>query len=154
MEFQFETLKQTRLNLLGIINKLSHDELNKIPEDFNNNIAWNFNHIVLVMHLLTYGLSGLKYDISEDRISKYKKGSKINGEISKEDIEFFKSIALTSVSKLAKDFNETKFVNYSEYPTSYNVVLKNIEQSISFNNVHEALHLGYILAQIKALNLK
>ena len=30
--------------------------------------------------------------------------------------------------------------------TSYNVILKTVEDAIVFNNIHEGLHLGYMMA--------
>ncbi len=152
MKNQFNLLLQTRKNLLKTMEHFTFQELSKIPKGFNNNIVWNFNHAVLVMHLLTYKLSGLEVQIDKNLISKYSKGAKPNADIPEEDFIFFKSIALSSVKQLEQDYNATLFKNYKEYPTSYNVTLTNIEEAISFNNLHEGLHFGYILAQIKGLD--
>lgn len=151
MKYQFELLKQTRLNALNAIEALSLAQLNQIPNGFNNNIAWNFNHNVLVMHLLCYKISGLDFEIPTDLISKYAKGSKPDTDISAEEMVFFKTLALSSIEKLEQDYNNGIFQNYTVYPTSYNVTLNNIEEAISFNNVHEGLHFGYIMALKRAI---
>ena len=52
---------------------------------------------------------------------------------------------------MEEDYHKGVFKTYNEYTTSYNVTLNNIEKAIMFNNVHEGLHLGYIMALKKAL---
>ena len=53
---------------------------------------------------------------------------------------------------LIEDYNNSIFQNFSEYPTSYNFTLNSVEDAIQFNNVHEGLHFGYIMAIKKAIN--
>jgi len=42
-----------------MIEDFSLEELNKIPEGFNNNIIWNIAHVIATQQALVYGLSGL-----------------------------------------------------------------------------------------------
>ena len=65
-----------------------------------------------------------------------------------EDLAFL----LIETSKiLMKDFDADFFTDYKPYTTSFGVDLKDIEDAIIFNNMHESLHYGYILAQKRAL---
>jgi len=41
------------------------------------------------------------------------------------------------------------FTNYSDYETSFGLNLTSIEEAISFNNIHEGIHFGYLLAMVK-----
>jgi len=154
MKEQIELLKQTRKNILKTIENFSFEKLNEIPKDFNNNIVWNFNHSIVTMQLLIYKFSGLEMNINADIISKYKIGTKPEDNNLKEEFELLKSIAISSVEQLEKDYFNGIFKTYNKYTTSYNFTLKNIEDAIAFNNVHEGLHFGYVMAQLKALNLK
>ncbi|MFT4644792.1 MAG: hypothetical protein ACI8ZX_001199, partial [Planctomycetota bacterium] len=91
------------------------------------------------------------FDISDELIARYSKGSKATDNMLQSDFEFFKSIALKSVEDLERQYNEKAFKSYKTYPTSYNVTLNSIEDAIAFNNVHEGLHFGYILALKRAI---
>ena len=41
--------------------------------------------------------------------------------------------------------------DYTAYSTSFGIDLKNIQDAIIFNNMHESLHFGYAMAQKRAL---
>lgn len=151
MKYNFELLKVTRTNMLNAVHGLSLESLTNIPKGFNNNIQWNFCHTILVQHLLCYKLSGLPFGIEPEVINRYSKGTKADSNMLKSDFEFFKSIALTSIDELERLYNENVFKVFKPYPTSYNITLNSIEDAITFNSVHEGLHVGYILALKKAL---
>ena len=50
-----------------------------------------------------------------------------------------------------KDFDADLFSDYTPYTTSFGLDLKNIQDAIIFNNMHETLHYGYIMAQKRAI---
>ncbi|WPC14383.1 hypothetical protein LEQ04_06940 [Riemerella anatipestifer] len=52
---------------------------------------------------------------------------------------------------LMKDYDDGLFLDYSPYSTSFGIDIKSIKEAIIFNNLHESLHYGYILAQRRAL---
>ena len=62
------------------------EDLNKIPSGFNNNIIWNIGHVLVSEQLLAYKLSGLESTLSDKMISKYRKDSKPEGDITKEEV--------------------------------------------------------------------
>ena len=69
----FEVQKTIREILLKVLDSHSLEQLNKIPEGFNNNIIWNVGHCVAAQQTLVYKLSGLPTMVSEDFILKYRK---------------------------------------------------------------------------------
>lgn len=85
-----------------------------------------------------------------DLVDVFKKGSTCQV-YSEDTLNTIESNFLSIIDVLEKDIEEGKFKSFQEYPTSYGVVLKTFEDSLSFNAVHEALHLGYIMAQKRAL---
>jgi len=151
MEKQFELLEITRNNILKAIEGLTLSKVNQIPIGFKNNIVWNMAHLVVTQQLLCYKLSGLEMYIKNEFIDKYKKGSEVNFEIDEEEFNYIKKQLAVLPSKLVEDYKEMVFKNYNEYPTSYNVTLNSIKDAIQFNNVHEGLHFGYIMALKKVL---
>ncbi len=146
MEKQFEILKANRLIILKVIENLSLEQLNKIPEGFRNNIAWNVAHLAVIQQLLCYKLSGLKITVSEEMVEKYQKGTSPKSDMTQQELETIKTLFLTQVDTFKEDYNNNVFKTYNSYPTSANVILNNISDAIEFNNFHEGIHLGYILA--------
>ena len=146
MEKQFEILKANRLIILKIIENLSLEQLNKIPDGFNNSIAWNVAHLPVIHQLLCYKLSGLKMTLSKELVEKYQKGTVPNTDMTQKELDEVKKTYLSQVDTFKEDYQNNIFKVYDTYPTSANVTLFNISDAIEFNNFHEGIHLGYILA--------
>jgi len=145
MRKKFDTLLKARELTLKAIHNLSIEQLNKIPEGFKNNIAWNVAHLVVTQQLLCYKFSGLDCLISDEIITDFQKGSSPNYNVSKEEFETIKKQLLKFPVKLDEDYTKGIFKNYTEYTTSVNVTLRSIEDAIDFNLLHEGIHLGVIL---------
>lgn len=151
MNYHFSIHKQTRRNLLEILQETPHSDLLVIPDGFNNNIYWNIAHCVATQQLLHYYLSGNPFRIDTFWIEKYKKGTLANLDVRASEIEDL-GFLLTETSRiLMKDYDDNFFPDYTPYSTSYGIDLKSIQDAIIFNNMHETLHYGYILAQKRAL---
>ncbi|MFL0162365.1 DinB family protein [Aquirufa salirivi] len=146
MTYQLNLIKQTRHNFLNLIEPLSIDELNKIPDGFNNNIAWNLGHIVASQQILCYVLSGVLPKIGQEFIDKYKKGTKPESFIGNDEIQQLKVLSLTLMDELEKDMNTKLFDNFKTYTTSYGFELNNINDAINFFSVHDAMHFGVSLS--------
>ncbi len=146
MEKQFEILKANRLILLKVIENLSLEQLNKIPEGFRNNIAWNIAHLVVIQQLLCYKLSGIEMNVNNEMVEKYQKGTAPSSDMTQQELNTIKTIFLAQADQFKEDYNNHIFTAYNTYPTSANVTLDSIDDAIEFNNFHEGIHLGYILA--------
>lgn len=146
---EIDYLRITRHNILNLVNGLSITQLNTIPEGFKNNIIWNFGHLVVTQQLLCYKLPGTPMKISEAWVEKYRKGTQADNAVSEDEIQELKATFLEIVEELQKDYEAGIFKNYTTYPTSYNIELSSIEDAIKFNNIHEGLHFGYMMAMRK-----
>ena len=149
MQKHVEILLKTRQLLLKITEDLTNEQLNKIPQGFKNNIAWNIAHLAVTQQLLCYKLAGLNCLVSEEMIANFQKGSAPNHTILKEEFEAIKKQFLHLPSKLEEDYNKGIFKNYFEYKTSVDITLNSIEDGIMFNTYHEGIHLGVILQLMK-----
>lgn len=149
MQKQFDILKKSRLLILKIIENSSIDQLNKIPEGFKNNIIWNIAHLVVTQQLLCYKFSGLDCLVSEEMISKFKKGTVPSYTVNSEEFEIIKAQFIELPKQLEEDYKKGIFKTYSEYTTSVNIELNSIHDAIEFNNYHEGIHLGVILQLLK-----
>ncbi|MFK7808526.1 MAG: DinB family protein [Saprospiraceae bacterium] len=151
MTRHFDYLKTTRANLLKATADLDLETLNKIPSGFNNNIAWNMAHCLVTQYLLCYGLSGQPLPLDSKIVDRYRKGAKPTEPMSAEDLAFFRKELENSPAKMEADYNAGLFTDFKVYPTSYNVELQSTEDAIRFNNIHEGLHLGYVMALKRAV---
>ncbi|WP_067145173.1 DinB family protein [Pseudotamlana agarivorans] len=152
MDFTFEVLTNTRNIFKGIMETYSLNDLNKIPEEFNNNIIWNIAHSVVTQQMLCYRLSGLEVAIPTHLIDKYRKGTKPESAISLDELHEIKNLLNSSIEKTQKDYNQGVFKAYTEYTVSTTGnTLSRIEDALQFAVIHEGIHYGYILALMKAL---
>lgn len=150
MELQFDYNRITRERLIGAIQELSIEQMVQVPEGYNNNVLWNFGHILITQHLLCFKLGGKETIIPNELIDRYRKGSSALNIINpEEDLQYFKSNLFKLVDITQEAYEEQQLSGFSQYTTSYGVTLNSIEEAIAFNNMHEALHLGYIMAQRK-----
>ncbi len=146
MEREIAHLKQIRKNILHALEGLTPEQWNKIPEGFNNNIAWNVAHTVVTQQLLQYGLTGLPMITDAETIAAFRKGTSPSFDVTEEQMDRYKKWLEESPVILEVDYKAGKFSSFKEYPTSFGLTLREIGDAVSFNNIHEGLHYGYILA--------
>ncbi len=151
MDYAFDITIKNRKLLESFIENHSLEELNKVPEGFNNNIIWNIAHTIVTQQLLVYNLSGLPMLLSEEMVSAYRKGTKVERHLSQAEIDIIKGLLFSPLEKTKEDYDNKVFQAYNEYTVSTKSTLSNVEQAIEFNNFHEGIHLGYILALRKSL---
>jgi hypothetical protein len=146
MKFEFEILEVGRKNFSGLMRNLSIEQMNHTPEGFNNNIIWNYGHVVVTQQLLHYGLSGLPIKMDKAIVDKYRKGAKPTDFIDMEEFKMLKNASIELLQQTFKDYENGVFESFKVYPTSFGITLNNIDDAIHFNNVHENIHLGSIMA--------
>ena len=142
-------LTKTRQNLIKVVEPLDLDQLNLIPTGFNNNLFWNLAHCAVTQQLLCYGLSGNALSFDNDIITAYRKGSKPNGSVEQAFVDQIIEALKSSPDQMLNDYKKGLFKDYKSYATSYGVTLNSIEEAINFNNIHEAMHLGTMMAMSK-----
>lgn len=131
---------------------MSPEDLNKVPSGFNNNLIWHLGHVLVTQQLLTYGRCGLPFLIRDHWIPLYRKGSKPEAFVPLEEIELIKKGIPMMVDELIEDYYGKRFGKaFQPYETSYGIPLNSIEDAIRFNNIHEALHYGYMMSQRRLL---
>ena len=146
MKTQFDILKTSRKLIIHIIKDLTLEQLHVIPDGFKNNIAWNIAHLVVTQQLLHYKLSGIDCLAPDDLIEHYKKGTVPTKKFTQEEFEEVKDLFIGLPDTLEEDFNEGIFENFQAYETSIGFELDRFETAVHFNNYHEGIHLGVILA--------
>jgi hypothetical protein len=146
MNWAFDITIKNRILLESFLDNYNLDQLNKIPKGFNNNIIWNIAHTIVTQQILVYQLSGLPSMVSDDVIERFKKGTQPDGDLSQAEVNTIRNLLFTTIEKTKVDYNDKVFQLFNEYTVSTKSTLTNVEEAIDFNNFHEGIHLGAILA--------
>ncbi len=151
MTQQIERTKSIRTYLLNLVDNLTIEQLNEIPESFNNNIIWNIAHLIAVQQSICYKRSGLQPIAQAKYVSPYLPGTKPEHIVDNTEVETIKSLFLSTINELESDYKKGFFTTYTPVVTRYGVELANIDDALNFLPFHEGLHLGYIMAMKRVL---
>ncbi|PRD54111.1 DinB family protein [Sphingobacterium gobiense] len=149
----FKFILDTRKAFIQLLEGLSLEQINQIPTGFNNNIIWNFGHIVVSTQTLCYVRTGITSDTSSVKyLEAYKKGSKPTYFVSEEEVAELKNLALSTIEKIDEDYKKGVFQNIQPYDTAtYGATLHNFADVLITTSGHDNLHLGYAIAQRRAI---
>ena len=104
---------------------------------------------MVTQQLLCYKLAGVQPHVSEELINTYRKGTYPDGHIpSQEEIATLRQLLTSTHDQIIEDYQKGVFAgkDYPVYETSFGYTLHNVEEAILFNNTHEGMHIGTILA--------
>lgn len=144
-------LKATRRSIIKYLKMHSLDEVNTIPSGYRNNLIWNAGHCVVTQQKLVYSLSKTKMHVNDDLLNRYKKGSEPYNAVSNGEVEDIIALLETTPDFLVMDWEKEIFGEFEPYETSYGYPLSSTLDAIRFNNLHEALHLGYMMSMAKII---
>ena len=151
MDWAFDITIKTRKFLNSFIENLPLSELNKVPDGFNNNIIWNIAHVIVIQQLLVYNLSGLPTIVSKEMIDSYRKGTRPLRDLNQAEVDAISNLLFSTIEKTKDDYDSKLFQTYNQYTVTTKNTISNVEEAIEFNNFHEGIHLGYILALRKSI---
>ncbi|NJB86447.1 hypothetical protein GGR26_002215 [Lewinella marina] len=137
---------QVRRNILALTESVSLAQLNWVPELMSNNLIWNAGHVIATQELLVYALAGHRTPSGKDFINRYRKGTRPEGEEPAESYAYIRSELLEGHQRLRAACNDFDWSNYQPYTTSFGVELTGLEDALAFNNLHEAMHFGTMIA--------
>ena len=153
LEYTLDISRKNREIFKGFLKTISLKDLNKIPAGFNNNIIWNIAHVIATQQVLVYILSGVKPRVSSEFIEMYRKGTKPERDISQEELVEICELLSISIDHTATDYVAGVFNEFKEYTVSTGSTLNNVDDALAFNNFHEGIHLGSVLALRHAIGL-
>jgi hypothetical protein len=145
MHQTFNITETSRNTLSKFLEGYTLEQLNVIPEGYNNNLIWNIGHIVVVQQMLVYKLSGLPMMISDEMVEKYKKGTKPEPNATQADVDEIQSLLFETINQTKADLENKVFQDFHEFTTMTGFTIKTAEDAISFNIYHEAVHTGVMM---------
>ncbi|MCZ4242431.1 DinB family protein [Pedobacter punctiformis] len=149
----FEFIINSRKAFIQLVDSLTIEQLNKIPDGYNNNIIWNFGHIVVSTQTLCYVRTGILQDAGLVKFNEYyKKDTRPTYTVSKEEVDELKAIALESINKIKEDYANGVFPDITPFATStYGTQLNSVEEILITTIGHDNLHYGYAWALKKVI---
>lgn len=141
--------KTGRENIARLLSRVSDRQMNEIPQGHSNNLAWNLGHLIVVQQSLVYRLSGLEMRIPAGLNELYKPGTRPGEPLSSGAIGELKALLLATVDTTLEDYSKGAFGPYLGLTTSRGFHLETLEDGLSFNNFHEGLHTGTMMALLK-----
>ena len=143
--------RQTRKNFIRLVDGLSHEDLNILVPGFQNTIAWNLGHIVVSQQKLCYAPANVPLKIREEYLHLFQKGTKTTRDISNEEIEDLKELAMSLIDEMDKDIKAGHLNQYKPLQTHFGLLLTTIQEASDFSALHDSMHLGYVQAQRRAI---
>lgn len=146
MEEHIIYLNKIRREIIDELSQHTLDQLLYIPVGYKNNIYWNAAHVLATQQLIHYYLSENKMLVDMEFIKTYKKGTVGTNDVTEDDLEELMGLLESTPNQLLTDYKKEHLSRYRKYETSMGIELTCIEDAIIYNNIHEAMHLGYILS--------
>ena len=149
----FEFIINSRKAFIQLVDGLTIEQLNKIPESYNNNIIWNFGHIVVSTQTLCYVRTGILADANSVKFNEYyKKDTRPGYSVTEQEVTELKALALESIEKIKENYANGVFADITPFSTStYGVEMKSIEEVLITTIGHDNVHFGYALGLKKGL---
>lgn len=145
--YAIDLIKQIRSKFEALLDELSNEAINKVPTNFNNNIVWNYGHIIVSGYSLTYVVTGVEPNITIPLADKYRKGTKPTTVASQEEIEELKAISVAYLQKVESDIAANKFDNIQVYTTqTFGLPMRTIEEVLTNIAGHDISHFSTAMA--------
>lgn len=146
MENQFKITRTSREIYNRFFDNYTLEQLNKVPQGFNNNLIWNIGHIVVSQQMLVYLTTGQERMVSKELIAQYMRGTKPERDVTQQEADEIKALLFTTIDKSEADYNAGIFTTFNPRKTELGFELNTVEDAITFNNYHEATHLGMMMS--------
>ncbi|MCP4416443.1 MAG: DinB family protein [Chloroflexi bacterium] len=131
-----------------VIGSLSDEQMVAMPEGFDNNIAWNLGHLIVVQQSLIYRLCGLDTLTKRIHVAQFSPGTSPANWKKNPDLAELRSLLSQSTEKVVADAQAGLFQTavYTPYTTTTKFDLPTFADAVNFNLYHEGLHFGAIMA--------
>jgi hypothetical protein len=151
MKKAIEVITSFRNLLIKSLDELSNEQINKVPEGFNNNLVWQLGHVIVSQQSMAYKRSDNPMIIDDALLQQYKGGTKPEGAVSQAEYEELKELSAKTLEQFDKDFAAGKFKNYTTFALGTGVEITSIDEALGMLQLHEGMHYGYSQALKRAI---
>lgn len=152
MQDRIARIRNARQYLLRLIDGVSSEKLNEIPDGFNNNIIWNIGHLISAQQSICYLRAKLQPTVDSDILKAFQPSSKPQKVFSVTEITTLKTLFVNSIDDFERDFSNQLFDQYQPWVAKpYGMNVDNIVDAMDFLMYHDGLHAGYVMAMRRLL---
>ena len=142
----YKSVRVSRGYLLQEIGGMTDEQMLEVPDGAVNNVLWNLGHIVHSHNGFTYGACGLDSEVPESYAGLFKGGTSPSDWESPPSIEEVMGHIKSSTEKTYTDYAAGKFDDYNAFELTPALKIRNIEDGLQFNCLHEGVHIGIIIS--------
>ncbi len=152
-QFGVKMHRQVRSSIHAATEGLSAKQLQAVPAGFDNNIAWNVGHLLVVQQRILYARCGLPVSVDEDMIPLYLPGTSPADWETEPDAEALVAGLLPQQAQLEEDYGAGRFdgADFEAFTTGSGMQIGSLEDAFTFNLYHESQHYGFVLALVNAV---
>ncbi|RXZ01480.1 DinB family protein [Fictibacillus sp. S7] len=152
-EYLFTQLRFVRGNTLKLVEGLSEEQSEIIPDGFNNNIKWNLGHIYNILERNAFYFAKEDWVMPEAFPSLFNPGTKPeNGQRVTVSLSEITDLLENQIDRIEATFSgRLKEKTAEDYTTSQGLYMSTVEEFLSCNLYHEGMHLDRIKV-LKKLN--
>jgi len=146
-----EIIKTGRNRLIATLEGLTTEQLNHIPEGYNNNMIWQLGHVIAVQQGVTYPKAKLTPVIDEALMAQYGNGTKPETVLDAKAIAEMHALSARTLEQFEKDLANDLFRNYDSWSFPNGMTFDSIEDALQMLAFHEGMHYGYAQALKRAV---
>ena len=142
--------RHIRSSLYQAVKGLSTEQLQAMPNGFDNNIAWNLGHVLIVQQRLLYSRCGLPLSVPEEMLPLYLPGTSPADWQAQPGAQELVELLVAQQEQLEADYAAGRFQErpFDSYTTASGVSIADIDGALVFNTYHEGLHYGAVQSLI------
>lgn len=125
---------------------LTEAQLLTVPDGHRNHLFWNVGHLVVTQQILTYRLSGLPLNVSDDLVTHFAKGTSPLDWTTTPDVDEVFRLFDALPAQTVADYEAGRFETFTPYQTATGPFLATFDDLLAFNLFHEGLHAGIVSA--------
>jgi len=154
-QFLFNQLAFVRNQTLNLLEGVTEEMADRVPEGFRNSIRWNVGHIYVVVERFAFQYLGLPQDLPEGFKEQFEYGtSPLNNHTysipTLSELEVLLKAQQVRIQESLTDRLDEKII--PPYTTSAGMTLETPRQFLTFNLYHEGMHLSIIKLYKKLLS--
>ncbi len=152
-DFGVKMHRQVRKSIHSAVEGLSAEKLQAVPAGFDNNIAWNVGHLLVVQQRILYARCGLPVSVDEEMIPLYLPGTSPADWEAAPDAEALVAGLLPQQAQLEEDYGGGRFdeVTFEAFTTGSGMQIGSLDDAFTFNLYHESQHYGFVQALVNAV---
>lgn len=153
--YTLNIIDSIRQKAIRLIKETPLETLNQVPAGFNNNIIWNFGHLVVSAYGLVFKVTQADPGFVIPLLDTYKKGSRPAAPATQQEIDELIALSDTFTLAVKEALDANRFEEISTYTTdTFGIPVTTIEEMLITVAAHDTLHWQSMRDYVRMLSIK